>query len=156
MTTTTATPERTWLSVGAELVERIGGQATVEAAVDALEWQPIPDDDGAAPLLGFSQGYAIRAAIKELRLPNVSAIADSTIECPGTDGEDGFYPGFYSIEANYTNGRARIYLVDTGLKLVPVMSELYSPEQDEFERKRKIVEAANANVAQLGRTKVYR
>jgi hypothetical protein len=112
--------ERTWLSVGAELVQRLEQEA-VEREVETMEWQELPA--GGSLTVGFMPGEAIKAAIAELELPRVSAIAISSFERPD------FYPGFYGIEANYANGRARVYVLDTGTMLTPLLSDFWPAEE---------------------------
>jgi hypothetical protein len=114
------TAEQTWTTVGAEIVDRVGGRETVERKIEGLEWRTREQGSDVA----FAPGAAINAAIRDLRIPRVTAFAIDSFEIRD-DAGDGFYPGFYGIEGNYTNGRARVYLLDTGVELVPVMSELY-------------------------------
>lgn len=110
--------ERSWTTVGAALVARLG-QKEIEDEIETFDWQPV--ETGME--IAFSPGQAIKTAILEFGLPKVSAIAISGFAREGGDGEDGFYPGFYGIEANYVNGRARVYLLDTGVELIPLASD---------------------------------
>jgi len=123
--------ERSWTTVGAALVARLG-QQDVEAEIEAFDWQPVEDGMEVA----FSPGHAIKTAIQEFRLPKVSAIAISAFAREGGENEDGFYPGFYGVEANYVNGRARVYLLDTGVELIPLASDHWRVEPVETKRKR--------------------
>lgn len=91
-----------------------GGRYThemVEKAIEALDWQEVTDDLELAAM----PGYAIANAIAEYRIPKVSRVAVSSDLAPY---------GFYGIEGNYTNGRARVYIVDRGTELIPVASHL--------------------------------
>lgn len=80
----------------------------IEAAILNMEWTTIPKT------MPMSQGLGIKAAIKELRIPKVSHIADSNQLAPY---------GFYGIRAHYANGDADIYIVDRGSDLIPVCSD---------------------------------
>lgn len=115
--------ERSWLSIGDEFVAKVGGgQDGVAAAIDGLEWIDIPEDGSLT--VAFSPGYAIKAAIREFGLPAVRRVAPyGGFSIPDADGGDGFYPALYGIEANYANGRARIFLLDTGTGLTPLCSD---------------------------------
>lgn len=113
-----------WTSTGEGLVERLGGRGAVEAAIAELEWQAIPEEGSLT--VGFMPGEAIKTCIREFRIPKVSAIAIDSFERPAASPEeDGFYPGFYGIEGNYSNGRARIYVLDTGTSIQPLCSEVF-------------------------------
>lgn len=118
--------KRTWTTVADDVVKRIpGGRDRVTAEAADLDWQDVPKDGSLT--VGFMPGAAIRSAIQEFGIPKVSKIAIGSIDCPAASGdEDGFYPGFYAIEGNYRNGRARVYLVDTGTSLTPVFSDFWA------------------------------
>ena len=60
---------------------------------------------------------AIRHAIKEFRIPNVSHIADSAKLEPF---------GFYGIRGHYENGCGEIFLLDRGTEVVPIVS-IFTP-----------------------------
>src|SRR2546430_5775899 len=108
--------ERTWTEIGADYVERLG-KRSVEHEIEALDWQDVKDD---GITVAFIPGQAIKEATRELRIPNVTKVAISSFDCPATSpDQDGFYPGFYGIEGNYKNGRARVYVLDTGTSLTP-------------------------------------
>lgn len=123
--------ERSWTTTGTPLVKRLG-QKEVEDEIEAFDWQPVE----AGMEIAFSPGHAIKTAIQEFGLPKVSAIALSGFSREGGSEEDGFYPGFYGIEANYVNGRARVYLLDTGVELIPLASDHWPVEAAETKRKR--------------------
>lgn len=117
--------QRTWTTVGAELeLERDddipGGprrfkpsQERYARLFDGLKWEPAA---GSKPML---PGLAIKEAIRELGIPKVSRIAISHELAPY---------GLYGIEGNYKNGRALVYLVDTGGKVTPIASDFYPKE----------------------------
>lgn len=114
--------ERNWTKVGVELVERVGGREAVEAEIDRLEWELLPD--GGTITTGFMQGHAINACIRDLAIPKVSGAATNGGFSIQTSAEvDGFHPGFYGIEGNYRNGRARIYVLDDGVSVTPLVSD---------------------------------
>ena len=75
-------------------------------AIKAMEWF---SPKGA--ILGFTQGYAIKEAIKEFKIPNISSISDN-----------GFFNGLacYGIKGHYENGIAISYFLDTGCALIPI------------------------------------
>lgn len=111
--------QRTWTTVAERNVERVGGRSAIEAKIEALDWRDAHVDS----TVGAMQGMAINACIAELGLPRVSAYAIDSFEIPGDFDRDGFYPGFYGIECNYANGRARVYVLDTGGEITPVCSD---------------------------------
>jgi hypothetical protein len=117
-------PKRDWMSAGARYttVER---RPQVSEVIAGLDWKEVEVMSlPAMPAMG------IQEAIKELRLPKVSAIAfNGALEFPGRPGEDGEYPSLYGIEANYTNGRARVYLVDNGCEIVTVCADFWAEEE---------------------------
>jgi hypothetical protein len=119
--------ERTWTEVGAEYVERLG-KRSVEHEIEALEWTLKPE--GGTATVGMMPGMAINKLIEEFALPRVTGFAISGFERPGVpDVSEGFYPGFYGIEVNYSNGRARIYVLDVGATLIPLASDFWATEE---------------------------
>lgn len=123
MSAATVTPRRDWMSVGARYTtpER---RAQVERTISRLEWREFTDGMS----LPMCPGLGIEAAIKELRLPKVSAIAyNGALSFPAPDDESE-YPGLYGIEANYKNGRARVYIVDNGCELLPIAADFWAKE----------------------------
>jgi hypothetical protein len=99
-----------WTEVGREEWE--GVQDRIRAAAAAMEWRPLPIED--APAM---PGLGIMAAIEQLRLPKVSRVAWSSELAPY---------GLYGIEANYSNGRVQVFIVDRGTDLVPVVSYFWA------------------------------
>lgn len=112
---------RTWTKVGRPAYGYVGtdrgerpsitrqaGRRRIEAAIERLDWGEIPAQ------LPMGPGMGIMAAVKELRLPRVSAIAISNELAPYS---------LYGIEANYRDGRARIYILDRGSDLLPLASD---------------------------------
>jgi hypothetical protein len=122
------TKTRNWTTVADDVVARIpGGRDRVARAAARLHWEAIPE--GGSLTVGFMPGEAINSAIRELEIPKVSKVAIGSIDCPGRNGEDGFYPGLYGIEGNYKDGRARVYILDTGTSVTPVFSDFW-PKED--------------------------
>jgi len=62
--------------------------------------------------IAMMPALAIKEAIKELKIPKVSAISYNCHELAPY--------GFYGIEGNYKNARVQIFIVDEGTQIVPV------------------------------------
>jgi hypothetical protein len=123
---------RDWLDLGAEYHEgetgRFGqSRPRVEAAIAALTWKPVPAGaDGMR--LPMSPGLAIEACIEQLKLPKVSAVAhDGYLQWP--DGPETAHFSILGIEANYSNGRARVYVLDTGTGCTPLAADFWASEE---------------------------
>lgn len=112
--------ERNWTSVGAEFRQG-DDQARVERAIAGLAWEPV---EGAKPAM---PGLCIRDVIRELRIPKVDKIAIGTTALIYPDGDSGgnAYYSLYGIQGHYKNGRARVYVLDTGGRAIPVCSDFY-------------------------------
>lgn len=106
--------ERTWTEVG-EHYSKGANRKKIERYIEALEWQPVPCTVGMMP------GMAIKEAVKEFRIPKVSHIAISHEMAP---------LGFYGIRGHYANGTGQVYLVDDGISLTPVCSEIERAKED--------------------------
>jgi len=102
------TKQRTWTQVGKAHTE--GHEVAIGEMLDRLNWQKIPCTMGMMP------GEAIKAAIKELRIPKVDYVASSHELAPY---------GLLGIKAHYKNGDATIYLVDEGCQTVVIASDFY-------------------------------
>jgi len=100
--------KRTFTQVGKEHTE--GKEAKIGEMIDRLDWQSIPCEMGMMP------GEAIKAVIKELRIPKVSHVAASHEMAPY---------GLLGIKAHYKNGDANIYLVDEGCSTVVIASDFF-------------------------------
>lgn len=119
-------PQRTWTSIGATYTtpER---RPDVLRAIASLEWQDIrggePMDAPASP------GLAINACIRELRLPRVDQVAwhgsASAVEWRDRDKAEGEHYAIYGVQAIYTNGRARVYVIDIGTATIPLASDFW-------------------------------
>lgn len=116
---------RTWTEVGDEALDnslrresgRVLDRRAIEIAIDKLDWEEVPE--GGSLTLGAMAGMAINATITEFRIPKVTRVAVSNRLAPY---------GFYGIEGNYKNGRALIYLLDTGTGVTPLASDFYEKE----------------------------
>lgn len=108
-------PVRDWLSIGLRFEAQ---RDQVEAAIDGLRWQTEKST-------AMVPGLAINALIREFRLPKVSRYAvNGTIQAP--DPPEGLATySVYGVEASFSNGRARLYVVDTGSELVPVCADFW-------------------------------
>lgn len=104
----TRVKQRTWTKVGERFTR--GKRDKVGKMMDRITWHKLPYTMGAMP------GMAIKAAIKQLRLPKVSHVASSHEMAPY---------GLLGIAAHYKGGVAHIYLVDTGVDVVPIASDYY-------------------------------
>lgn len=103
-----ATPP-SWTPVGKRYTRTLVQRASVLREVSGMQWVSPKGK------FSMSDGLALEAAIKEFRIPNVSAVSVNA-------RHEGYT--LLGIEGNYSNGRARIYMLDTGSRLVPLMSEL--------------------------------
>ena len=104
-------PKRHWSEVGKAEVSD-SGRPRIEAEIAELEWEP------AAPGLSMPmmQGMSINTAIKNLRLPRVTALA--------WNGVVGNF-ALIGIECNYAMGRCRVYILDTGMACIPVAHDFW-------------------------------
>jgi hypothetical protein len=109
--------QRTWTKIGADYTASI--EHVWAAKFDELEWITLPKD-GKGLTLPMCQGEAIKAAIKELRIPKVSHIA--------WNGVYGSGYGVYGIRGHYKNGAAEIFILDEGSRIVVLCSDLYPNE----------------------------
>lgn len=104
--------ERTWTTKG-EVLGNVRPQ--IEAAIDRIDWRELVGEWPMAP------GEAIKAVIKQVRIPNADQAGISTglISCRYA---------LYGIQGHYRNGRARAYVVDRGSDLVIVASDFWANE----------------------------
>jgi hypothetical protein len=124
--------ERTWLEVGKDYTSG-NDRVRVEAAIEALEWRPSTGEGPMSPVL------MLQSVVTELRLPKVSAIAWGGGDANVLTYPDGPETATYTVlgvESNYSNGRARLYVLDTGVAAVPLASDFpvpaSSPEPEEL------------------------
>jgi len=102
--------QRTWTSVGHDHNGTEDQRARLAGMFSRLSWQEFV----VGMEMPMMQGLGIQAAIKELRLPKVSHIADSNEMAPY---------GLYGIRCHYRNGMAQVYICDEGSQLVVLASD---------------------------------
>lgn len=120
---------RAWTATGGQLFDReratgeghnyATGRDVVTAAIDTLDWLPLPADGSL--VLPFSPGEGIKALVADLGLTQVSRVAwngsvdvRDYVECPRS-----LY-GLYGIEAIDDGFPIRVYAVDRGTDLLVV------------------------------------
>lgn len=103
--------KREWTQVGEAYSGTDELRARFEAVVQAVEWQDLPCEMGMMP------GMAVQAAIREFQIPNVQKVGCSLEMAP---------LGVLAVEGIYSDGVVRIYFVDQGDVLVPVMSDQFA------------------------------
>lgn len=131
MTENAATVEPTqvdWIGVGKEYVKTDEDKKKIEKKIKGLKWMDIPAAGEPALSVGMMPGMGIKTFIKEFKVPKVDkvAIADRGFEL---SVEKGASYGFYGIQGNYTNGRVRIYVLDAGNVMIPIVSEIFPKEE---------------------------
>lgn len=104
---------RTWSTTGKAYTE--GQEARLILLFEKMEWHELPYQLPAMP------GLAINKAIEVFHL-TARRVAYSDLMAPYA---------LLGIEAVYSNGYSRIYLVDTGTKGVVLASEFYSDDEDD-------------------------
>lgn len=122
---TIAAPQRTWTSVGAPYTTP-NRRPDILRAITTLEWHDVGDGESVeVPAL---PGLTIDACIQQLHLPHVSQLAcqgsEATVEWRDEDPEGQHY-AIYGIQAQYANGRARLYVIDTGTGAIPLASDFW-------------------------------
>ena len=119
--------QQSWTNIGSSWTTDPHHHRAIEGAIAELDWIEVTGRTVSLPLM---PGEAIKRAIHELRLPNVSRVAYGVVTLRPGSQEDGFGDvSLLGIEANYSNGRARVYLLDHGSDLTPIMSELFEREE---------------------------
>jgi hypothetical protein len=114
--------QRTWTKLGRAVMAEINCDASedgrpmtvevVERAIEHMAWEEPPER------LPMSPGLAIQQLIRELELPGVDRISYRN------QGDLAPY-GLYGIQANYADGRVRLYILDRGHDLVVLASDLW-------------------------------
>jgi hypothetical protein len=110
---------RNWTTAGERLIghplddTHIFTRDMVGRAIDRLEWIEIPKS-GKIPWPGFSEGYAISAAIRDFGLNRATHIATSRELAPY---------GFFAVRNIYPNGTAEIFVMDSGTSLTVVCTD---------------------------------
>jgi hypothetical protein len=105
--------EQTWFEVGKRVVT---DKDAFLSAFAALNWQETDK-----PIeWGYMQGMGIKSIVKEFHIPNVRRIAW------GGGLPDELEGAFLlAVDADFSNGRTRLYFVDDGCGITPVYSEHY-------------------------------
>lgn len=102
--------ERTYTKVG----EKEANPAQIDEAIETLEWI---EPKGKQPM---AQAMAISEVIQECKIPKVSHIAIHGM-ITGNHLQSPY--GFYGIKAQYKNGKAIIYMMDTGCEVIIMASD---------------------------------
>ncbi len=112
--------ERTWTKIGEQEIGKPLDdehdshvsltRELVARAIGSMEWKEVPCTTAAMP------GLAIKALVKELRLPKVSHVAVSNELAPN---------GLIGVRAHYKNGSAEVYALDTGTAVTPLLSDFH-------------------------------
>ena len=100
--------ERYWPFNGRAWNGTSDGREKILLAVGEVEWQPTPARMAAMP------GMGIKKMIEEFRIPRPLEVGTAFSLAP---------VGLLAIRAQYRNGVARIFAVDTGVEIVPVLTE---------------------------------
>lgn len=98
--------ERTWTQVGAGITA--GNEERIGSIIERMQWRGLPSE------MSLTAGMGISAAIEQLGLGGVTAVADSNEMAPF---------GLYGIQNTYTDGTARVYVVDRGDDMVVIASD---------------------------------
>ena len=108
-----------WLQVGAREVEAIdGGKDKIREAAAALEWINVTAQNSQMRL-PFSQGFAIKEAIRQFELKPRAIAYHSNVLLRDNDGEG---VAIYGIHAQHANGVSTLYMLDKGDAVTPVLS----------------------------------
>jgi len=82
----------------------------IRGAMKVMDWLEIPTD-GASLEMAFMPGEGIKAAMRQLRLPDVSHVATSNELAPY---------GFLGVRTHYKNADVDVFIVDRGSDMFPV------------------------------------
>lgn len=90
-------------------------QQEIEQSINKIKWVPFRRDN-----LPFCQGEAIKAVVSQCNVP-LSKIRNMSLHgtIKGTHG-------FYSLEVDYKNGKAFLYIADNGCSCCVVASDFLS------------------------------
>lgn len=109
-----STTQRNWTQVGSKYEPK---REEVERVIAGLHWEPVEGRKAMMPALG------VQAVIAELNLPRVSRIAlNGLIDMPDPPEGTAHY-AIYGIECQYSDGKARVYVVDEGSVILPLCSD---------------------------------
>jgi hypothetical protein len=85
-----------------------------------LDWMQLVNNMS----LPFMPGQGIKEAIKQLNVPKVDMIAYGGGF--STSVEPGAGYGFYGIQGNYKDCKIRLYVLDSGVSLTPIVVEVFN------------------------------
>ena len=120
--TTEAPSQVDWIGVGKEFVKTDKDKEKIEREMKKLKWIDLPTEGSLS--LPMMPGMGIKHFIKEFKIPKVDKIAYGGGFGLSVEPSAGY--GFYGVQGNYKNGRVKIYVLDTGVTLVPIVSEVFS------------------------------
>lgn len=112
-------PRLEFTQVGKEFLITEDDTAKVLKEAKELEWQDITE----GLTVGAMPGMGIKATIKQLGIPKVDQIAIGGgfgLSCEETAGY-----GFYGIFGHYKNADVKIYVLDTGVNIIPLFMEVW-------------------------------
>jgi hypothetical protein len=114
--TTGTAPRRDWTQIGERCLPT-ARRGELLRLIEKLTWHECTPTLRPPAL----QSLAIRAALAEFNLPNATAVAWDSVFMRAGESH-----GLYGIEANYPNGRARLYLLDLGNTAFPVLCDFWA------------------------------
>jgi hypothetical protein len=112
--------ERTWSQVGAEYTTPRYRPA-IEAEIDRLDWEQVSDDGVISGPM--SPVMTIAEVIRQLELPNVTAVARGSTPLHYPDGSETASYQLLGVQCRYRNGVLRLYVLDIGVGAVPLAQD---------------------------------
>lgn len=107
---------RTWASDDKQFTYEHGQRFAISRAIGNLTWHPFRT----RMKMPVVHRVTIRETIKKMQIPGITALAWNGVYL------DSFV--ILGIEGNYSNGRARIYVLDHEGKAIVLCSDLWTPE----------------------------
>lgn len=104
-----------WMNISK--IHHEGKHEKIERIIDRLEW----DDDFYNKSLPMMPCEGIKQAIRELRIPNVSAISYNCNEMAPY--------GFYGIEGNFKSQKVQIFIMDLGSELTVICNKVFTEKE---------------------------
>jgi hypothetical protein len=118
-------PQRTWIGVGARYTTP-KRRPDILRAIASLEWHEVDGGESVQP--PAAPGLAIKLSIRAMRLPQVDQIAWHG-SASVVDWREQHY-AIYGMQGHYSNGRARLYVIDVGTVAVPLASDFWPTPGD--------------------------